>query len=72
MTSVQLRCAEAFRALGPKPPWWRPLRRRRWLRVAGVIVDAAIADVIRGAFRGVVASVPARPPARPTDAGMVN
>ncbi len=23
-------CLAALRALGPEPPWWRPLKRRRW------------------------------------------
>jgi len=27
--------------LGPKPPWWRPIRRMKWLKGAALIKEAA-------------------------------
>lgn len=47
---------EKLRLLGPRPPWWRPFKRRRWQREhraimaidvseAGVLLRAAYSDV---------------------------
>lgn len=40
-------------ALGPKPPWWRPFKRRRWMRVARGIVTEAINETLAQAWNQV-------------------
>jgi myo-inositol catabolism protein IolC len=36
-SQIIARMAAQFAALGPKPPWWSPLRRREWQRMVVAI-----------------------------------
>ena len=50
MTAIQLRCAAALAALGPKPPWWRVFKRRAWMRKARPIAMLALTEAMQIAF----------------------
>ncbi len=43
--------------LGPRPPWWRPLRRREWTRLERDIHQAAAFAQIQGAYQAAFANL---------------
>jgi len=51
------RCAIAIHALGPMPPWYRPLKRRAWKRTAAAIRAFATAQAMQVAFEQAFADV---------------
>jgi hypothetical protein len=57
MTAIQLRCAAALQALGPKPPWWRVFKRRAWMRKARPIAALVIAEAMQVALQQVATAM---------------
>ena len=55
MTAIQLRCAAALAALGPKPPWWRVFKRRAWMRKAVPLTALWLAEAAVVAMNQIVA-----------------
>jgi myo-inositol catabolism protein IolC len=45
LDQIRARRLAQWHAIGPRPPWWRPLRRAAWMRMARAICAVTAEEV---------------------------